>query len=136
MRRVLRHTQSAVMTHLYPHDLIVWLTEPIVWRFDRGLLFLWSLIVLTLGVGDTVTTTHAVFALGGTEVNPVMNAVLTHYGAWGFVLVKALTLPVLFGLTSLQLWYGGRTAAYVSSVALLLLGTAVTVNNAYRIIIL
>jgi len=122
------------MAHPYFSELGGWLQEPIFWEFDRGLLFLWTLIVLTLGVGDTVTTTHAVFAMGGTEANPVIHMVLDRYGALGLVVVKTLTLPLLFGLTCVQLQYGGRMPAYVSSGVLLLMGTAVTLNNAYRIL--
>jgi hypothetical protein len=100
-----------------------------VGRIDRPREFvaLWTLALLTYGVGDLVTTGVAVLYVPGVlERNPVIDTILRTAGMAGFVAAKAVIFLFLVSISVNGAQDGEPFAYYAPVVAAILLGTALT----------
>ena len=89
---------------------------PLLDRFDAGMLAL-AVLLVGFSILDSLFTLM-LLARGGSELNPVMNAVLDH-GIWAFTAVKmtltAVPAVLLVATGNLPLWRGLRARSVLAA---------------------
>ena len=94
--------------------------------------FLWALVIVFWGFGDTMTTYVAVKHYDGVEKNPLPRRAFDAFGVWSMFPLK------LFGLAVIYLSWralGDEPTLRIAALSVVsVLGVAVTVWNAYQIL--
>lgn len=104
---------------------------------EQQFYWLWILATIAYGVGDILTTlTILTVDLGIQEANLLIRHAFTHLGQWGVV---GLKLGVFIGAIALsvaaaELW-DDRDLYYAPPIVLILMGTVVTANNLYLMVL-
>ena len=93
--------------------------------------FLWALVIVFWGVGDTMTTYVAVTRYGGVEKNPVPRRAFDAFGVWSMFPMKLIGLVVIY--ISWRALDGEPTLRIAALAVVSVLGVAVTVWNLYQI---
>jgi hypothetical protein len=90
----------------------------------------WTLAVVTYGVGDGLTTAAVVWSTPLLrEANPIVNAAIDAFGASGLVGLKILALGTAFGFSVWGSTDDDQFMFYLPPVVLALVGTATTLAN-------
>lgn len=92
---------------------------------------LWIAAILTFGVGDAVTTLFGI-SVGATESNAVPAYLLDSHGALALVLMKVLSLGILYVLSVLPSYFEDPRGGYMKPIVpgfMTLFGLAVLANN-------
>lgn len=96
---------------------------------------LWTLALLTYGVGDIVTTgVGVVFVPGIVERNAIVLWALETLGMPGFVAVKAVSFVLLMEISLIGDHEGDPLAYFGSPIAAVILGTSLTAWNLLNIL--
>lgn len=93
---------------------------------NRGTVGIWSLALLTFGVGDVATTWYGLQTPGVMESNAVPALFIQQYGILGMIAMKLTFITVMY------IWYlslSDRTAGIGIPSGLAVVGTLVTVWN-------
>jgi uncharacterized membrane protein len=93
--------------------------------------FLWALVIVFWGIGDTMTTYVAVTRYGGVEKNPVPRRAFDAFGVWSMFPLKILGLVVIY--VSWRALEGELLLRVAALAVVSVLGVAVTVWNTYQI---
>lgn len=94
--------------------------------------FLWAVVIVFWGVGDTMTTYVAVTRYDGVERNPLPRRAFDAFGVWSMFPLKILGLSVIY-VSWLAL--EGHTTLRLAALGIVsVLGVAVTVWNSYQIL--
>lgn len=100
------------------------------WLGDRERT-LWFLAIALYGVGDGLTTAIGLWAVGATEVGPVVGPMVSVFGIVGLFLAKVLTVAVFY-----LVWYVLTSPARVAiPLAIAVVGALVTGWNAGVILV-
>ena len=93
--------------------------------------FLWALVIVFWGVGDTMTTYVAVTRYDGVEKNPLPRRAFDAFGVWSMFPLKLLGLSVIY--LSWSTLDENPTLRIAALAVVSVLGVAVTVWNSYQI---
>jgi len=94
--------------------------------------FLWALVIVFWGVGDTMTTYVAVTRYDGVEKNPLPRRAFDAFGVWSMFPLKLLGLVVIY--ISWRALEGHMELRLAALAVVSVLGVAVTAWNAYQIV--
>ena len=94
--------------------------------------FLWALVIVFWGLGDTMTTYVAVTRYDGVEKNPLPRRAFDAFGVWSMFPLKILGLSVIY--VSWLALEGHTKLRLVALGVVSVLGVAVTVWNSYQIL--
>lgn len=96
----------------------------------REFYLMWLAVLVTYGIGDTLTTiAGVVFSVGIEEANPLVALGLARFGIAGFLAIKLAVMIVLFALSTIGSIRGEKLTYYGLPILAIVLGIFLTASN-------